>query len=426
MRPRTGSIIKRGNVYWLRYQLNGKRVQESLELSTMRAAQTEAEKRMAPIRSADKATALRAIHTRLQDAETVAAVEYDKANPPLRLNAVWTQFLHSDAVPAGKGTLGQYEGQWSQFHKWLKNQHAAAEFLRDVSPEIAVAYIHHLTERGLSGQRINQHLVFLRGLCRELAKPARITANPFEDIKRRKQAGNSKRMLTVEEIKRIIESATGELRTLFMLGAFLGLRLGDCATLLWSEVDLARKIVARIPRKIAYKGKKGEVLIGIPATLHPYLSALSRSGKYVVPECAAQYERDPTILTNRIKAHLEACKIETVQEGTGKGTDKRAVVLVGFHSLRHSYISIMAQAGASVAVLQKLAGHSSPAMTAHYTHITEQAALDTAAKMPALLGDGKKRNAIQEPLPMWAVTKLRKMTSTNWTKVRDGLLKGLE
>lgn len=416
MRPRKGSLIKRGKVYWIRYQVNGKRVSESLGVSTEREAKQEFEKRMAPIRAADAADALRAIKNRLEDAETVAVVEHDKANPPLTVADAWDEFLQTDAVPAGAGTLGQYDGQWSQFKRWLSDLHPDVVFLRDVTPEIGDAYIRHLLkERRLTGQRINQHLVFLRGLCRELAKPARMAVNPFDGIKRKRQLGNSKRMLIVEEIKLIIESADGELRTLLMLGAFLGLRLGDASTLLWSEVDLKRRVVSRVPRKIIYKGEKGKVLIGIPETLHAYLAALPRRGKFVVPGCAAEYDRDVTVLTNRIKAHLESCGIQTVKEGTGAGSEKkgvdgkpipgtakRAVVLVGYHSLRHSYISIMAQAGASIAVLQQLAGHSSPAMTAHYMHVTEQAAIDTASKMPLLLAEPGTKPT-REPLPAWAV-----------------------
>jgi integrase len=432
MRPRSGSLVKRGKIYWIRYQVNGKRVSESLGVSTLREAQQEFEKRMAPIRAADAAGALRAIKNRLEDAEAAAVVEHDKANPPLTVADAWDEFLQTDAVPAGAGTLGQYDGQWSQFKRWLSDLHPDVEFLRDVTPEIGAAYIRHLKERRLTGQRINQHLVFLRAFCRELAKPARMAVNPFDGIRRKKQLRNSKRMLTVEEVKLIIESADGELRTLLMLGAFLGLRLGDASTLLWSETDLARRIVARIPRKIAYKGEEGKVLIGIPSTLLAYLSALPRRGKYIVPKCAEQYERDVSLLTDRIQAHFEKCGIETVKPGTGAGTKrldekgkpipgtgKRAVVLVGYHSLRHFYISTLAQAGAPVAVLQKLAGHASPAMTGHYTHITEQGALDAAAKMPALLGDGAAKPA-REPLPAWAVEAVK--TAKSLKALRAALL----
>ena len=419
MRPRSGSLVKRGKIYWIRYQVNGKRVSESLGVSTLREAQQEFEKRMAPIRAADAAGALRAIKNRLEDAETAAVVEHDKANPPLTVADAWDEFLQTDAVPAGAGTLGQYDGQWSQFKRWLSDLHPDVEFLRDVTPEIGEEYIKYLVGRKLTGQRINQHLVFLRGLCRELAKTARMAVNPFDDIKRKKQLGNSKRMLTVEEIKTIIESSDGELRTLLMLGAFLGLRLGDASTLLWAEVDLARRIVVRIPRKSAHRGDTAKVTIGIPAALHSYLDALPRRGKYVVPKCAAEYDRDVTVLTNRIQAHLESCGIQTIKDGTGRGTGQRAVVLAGYHSLRHSYISIMAQAGASIAVLQKLAGHSSPAMTAHYTHITAEAALDAAAKMPALLGDGAAKPA-REPLPAWAVEAVK--TAKSLKALRAALL----
>jgi len=45
-----------------------------------------------------------------------------------------------------------------------------------------------------------------------------------------------------------------------------------------------------------------------------------------------------------------------------------------FHSLRHSFISAMAERNVPLAVVQAMAGHMSAAMTRHYTHISSQAA----------------------------------------------------
>ena len=52
---------------------------------------------------------------------------------------------------------------------------------------------------------------------------------------------NSRRELTIDELRKVCQTATGELRTLLALGIYSGLRLGDCATLRWGEVDLPRQ-----------------------------------------------------------------------------------------------------------------------------------------------------------------------------------------
>lgn len=438
-RPRIGGIYRRGGVYWLRYQVEGQRVAESLGVATEREAKAEAARRLAPIRAADHAATLRALESRIKDADAAAGAAFDAVHPPMPLSQGWAEFLKTDAVPAGAATRAQYEGHFEAFREWMRKTYPAAVALRDVSPDMADGFIKSLVESGLSGQRVNKYLQFLRALCRELQKPARMAGNPFDGIKRRKQNGTSKRPLTAEEVRDIIKGADGEMKTLLMLGAFTGLRFGDCCTLQWGEVDTRRGIIRRIPRKTSYRGNAAAVVVGIPAPLAAHLAGVPRAGAYVVPGLAKEYgEGKAPEISRRIQKHFHNAGIATLQEGTGEGseekdaegkpipgTGKRAVVLAGFHSLRHFNISTLAQAGAPMAVLQKLAGHGNPIMTDHYLHLTPEAARLTAEKMPALLGDGKKSKAHREPLPAWAVAELQKMKPANWGKVRAGMLEGV-
>ena len=116
---------------------------------------------------------------------------------------------------------------------------------------------------------------------------------------------------------------------------------------------------------------------------------------YVLPRFGADYDRGADANLNGIVIeHFQKCGIQTHKEGTGikmvldkngepvidektgkpKKTGKRAVVEVGFHSLRYSYISHNAEKGTPQAVIQKNAGHANPSMTEHYTRISDDAA----------------------------------------------------
>ena len=407
------------------YQINGKRFYESLGTENKREARVRADAIMAPFRVADKATALKAIQARVRDAEADAEIAMDTVNPPLTLAQTWPEYLKTDAVPAGKRTLYEYEAHWTAFWNWIEAHHPQVQFLRDVTPDIGEAFMKSLVARGLSGQRTNKYLQFLKALFHELRKPARLVKNPFDEIKRRKQTGVSKRPLTTEEIRGLIETSTGELQTLFYLGAMTGLRLGDCCTLRWSEVDLARGLIHRVPRKTGHKGASSAVVLGIPGPLAKHLAGLVRDGPFIVPKYAAQYLRNPSVVAHWIQAHMEGNEIQTTLEGTGEGTGKRGVAVAGFHSLRHFYISAQAQAGTPQAVLQKLAGHGNPMMTQHYTHVSDDTARMTAAMMPPLLpGDVPKQKPIREPLPAWAVAIVKKMTPKNLSALKAKLLKG--
>jgi integrase len=60
------------------------------------------------------------------------------------------------------------------------------------------------------------------------------------------------------------------------------------------------------------------------------------------------------------------------------------VVDVGFHSLRHSFISMCAMNNVPLSVVQSLVGHSSPLMTQHYSHSNRLAEQQAIAALPAV------------------------------------------
>ena len=68
-------------------------------------------------------------------------------------------------------------------------------------------------------------------------------------------------------------------------------------------------------------------------------------------------------------------------------------MVVGFHSLRHTYASIHAESGTPQALIQENMGHSSPGMTEHYEHISEETARRVAAALdlPQIAEDGGTR-----------------------------------
>ncbi len=376
----------RGNVYWLKFMLDGNMVYQSLDTTSKKEAAHKQAEIMAPLLASEKADALAVMVNHLDSAKVEAARLQDEACPPLSLAQAWEAYVDAENRPqSGERTLADYAGHWLAFTKWMKLNHTAVEYLRDVSSDMAAGFIRHLGKMGRSGNRQNKYLQFLQTFFRVLAKPGKIGTNPFQDIARRGQIPVSKRSLTVEELKRIIETAEGEYKTLFMVGTFTGLRLGDAATLQWGEVDIHRAIIRRIPHKTARTGKA--VIIGIPAILGAYLGSLERLGPAVLPTIARRYEAYPHGLCRDIQAHIESCGIPTLKPGTGGETGKRAVVQVGFHSLRHSFISMHAQAGTPQAVMQKLAGHGNPIMTEHYTHIDEGTARSAAAALPVIIGE---------------------------------------
>jgi integrase len=408
------------------------------------AAEAQRKRITAPLRTGDRLETLRAIAARVQVAETAHVAAEDDANPPLRIKDAWQAYMRAPERPdSGPRTMADYESHWTRFENWIEATSPDTVFLRDVTVSTAAEYAGDLGSAGLSGNSFNKHIGFLRLCFRVLADVARIAANPFDKIKRKLQRPHSRRELTIAELTTILDRAAGDLSLLLYIGAATGLRLGDCCLLGWGDVDLARGIILRIPNKTAKTGKP--VKVGIPQKLHDRLSAIpakARTG-YVLPGMADRYQRESSLVTNLVQDHIRDCGIDTAAPGTGSrikrkadGTPERdddgavivaptgkpAVVDVGFHSLRHTWVSMHAAAGTPGAVIQASVGHSNPAMTAHYTHVNEITARDVARALPVFAGDNGE--TYREPLPTWARELVESITSENAATVKAALLKG--
>jgi integrase len=417
--------------------VNGKRMFKALKdkeghpITKLKAAESARDELMAIFRATGEKEALENIAAKLQTATAEVARLEDEATPALSMLAAWEAYRTAPSRPdSGPRTLAGYESQWNRFADWMKDAHPDKPALRDVSREIAGVYAADLA-KNFGGATYNKHIALLSLVFRTLAEnpDARLTADPFAKVSRKRAVANSRRELTLEELARVCAAITGEMRALFAIGLYTGLRLGDAATLRWQETDLARGIIMRIPNKTARRNPKP-----VTVPLHPSLAAMlattpekKRRG-YVLPETADLYQRDAAALSKRIQDLFEHNGIKTEAEGTGfvraknedgqekwEHTGKRAVVEVGFHSLRHSFVSLCRASGAPLAVVESLVGHSSPAMTRHYTHTGEAAARVSVEALPYILGDAKELPALsapadvtaatghREPLPGWAL-----------------------
>jgi hypothetical protein len=104
------------------------------------------------------------------------------------------------------------------------------------------------------------------------------------------------------------------------------------------------------------------------------------------------------------------------------------VVEVGFHSLRHTFVSLCRESNAPLAVVESIVGHSSPAMTRHYTHVGELAAGQAVALLPSVMGQAVPTAPAvnMESILSQAREMVQAMTAKNWRAAKTALLAMLE
>lgn len=382
----------------MRYMLKGKRQKISLKTSDIGEAKRKQKEFMAPLEYADEKNALDQLVLKASQAQQKLDTALENQNPPLSISDAWDAYLASHERPdSGDATIRNYSFQWKRFKNWYGKKYPNAPFMKDVTPHIASEYASDLTLAEFTPNTFNKHINLVKLVFKTLKEPARTKTNPFDNIKRKKLKTVSKRELSREELKKVLNSATGDLEILFYIGTFTGLRLGDCATLEWREIEMADRLI-----KLSTNKTTTPIILGIPDPLYNLLdaTAISKRKGYILPDIAHAYKKDEAKLTDRIQAHFEGCGIKTHKEGTGYEkvpdpsgkheylrvhTGKRAVVIVGFHSLRHTFVSMHATLGTPLAVIQAIVGHGNPAMTAHYTHIGSDAAKQAAKVLNSVI-----------------------------------------
>jgi len=404
-------LTKRSGTWYIKRMENGKVLVQTTGTGELKAARIVRDRILNPYNLRGEKERAEAVLSRVSSLDRqLAVIENEK--PATSIMHGWQAYLDQHNRPdTGDSTLAVYEGQYEAFAKWFKDNHPERLDLdgkpiqwelRHVTQADADQYAGHLLKK-VGASTFNRHVVLLSLVWRVLEKSARIAGNPWKQIGRKHFSVHSRRELTVEELGRVFNKAQGEMRILLALGTFCGLRLGDAACLEWGSVDLVKGFISLIPRKTARRTQK-RVTLPIHRALLDMLSeipAKSRRG-FVMPSLAERYnsfdgalakdvaglflevdiKTRATALTKSEREAAKKAKADGVELPKPKATGKRASADCGFHSLRHTFVSLCAAGGVSQSVVQSLVGHGSPAMTAHYTHIGSATAQNAVAMIP--------------------------------------------
>ena len=340
----------------------------------LRLLEEQAEDCESPAKLADLATKRQQMARRILQAQ----------NERLGLDEAWEAWLSNPKKRNPKPiTVTNYHGQWERFRNWVTKRDVA--YLHEVTPAIAEDYATDLWSSKVSPSTYNAHTKFLRSMSKVLHTRAGLIGNPWADIPLMEKEQESRRNLTEKELTKVCETAKGSMRYLIALGLYSGMRLGDCVNLRWDEVDLKKGMIDHMPMKTRRKNKK--LQIPIHPVLQVMLKELRRTnkGKHLFPEERKLYAKNGSAVSKQIQDFFaKDCKIKTQEAVKAGDHRKRAIVRVGFHSLRHSFVSLCAANRVPQVAIMDLVGHGSPAMTALYSHAGDEQKAQAIAALPSM------------------------------------------
>ena len=308
----------------------------------------------------------------------------------LPLADVWFEYVKSphrnDLAPE---TLKGKQFVWMHFAKWMERFYLPVKDLAGVTADMIAEYLVCM-RTDVCASTYNGRVCILREIFRTLANKARLEDDPWEGVRLRPDDSHSRRELTNDELRRLLDAAkkvSSEWHKLFLIGIYTGLRLGDCCRLDWSQVNLTEGVIQLIPSKTKRHHQR---MVTIP--IHQELGwALVERGEdaastgSVLPGIAALYARGHWRVNQVLRRIFKSAYITMSVKIEGR---RYRAPEATFHSLRHTFVSLAANAGVPLHVVQSIVGHESTAMTRHYYH-ENIAALRSAVNAIPSFGSGQ-------------------------------------
>lgn len=211
-------------------------------------------------------------------------------------------------------------------------------------------------EEGLNPKTINNHLAVLRTSLRCATEWHLIEASPA--IKRLKPPPQKYDFLTIDECGHLIASAEGIWRDMIVVALETGLRFGELAALSWDNLDMQRK-------EMTIRQAFSRGVLGSPKNNRTRRIPMTNS---VVEILEKTKQRRGYVFTMEGKPVRQVACIKKLH----RICKKAGLRNIGWHVLRHTFASHLAQSGANLVAVQSLLGHSDIRTTMRYAHINDE------------------------------------------------------
>jgi len=371
----TGSVQKKDSRYYFRIKINGKEiVRRMIGVTNNKEADLEAT-RLYTIASAKTQEEVALFSGRARGI-------IKEANS-ISLHEVFEKFTASTTRPnCSEATLIQHKRFWNYFIDWQVGNVSYITTLVEIDEDISVSFFNFISTIK-NPRTFNGVLNTLKLICKTLQKGS----NPFAEIRKRHEDTQTRSEFSIEQLEKIFQTVDNkklhlmhrdELRVLFFLGAFTGLRFKDCCLMKWSNVDQINNMIRVVPEKT----KKNKNFVNIP--IHPRLTEQLQMAEkwkvndFITPECVTRYDYNQSGLYKDTKRVIDY----SMWKKPIKDRKPPACAGYTFHSLRHTFVSICANAGVPLSVVQEIVGHGNPAMTKYYTHVGSESLRKAVNTLP--------------------------------------------
>ena len=303
-------------------------------------------------------------------------------------------FKGKAATGTSPGTLMRYKPVLEGFIASLSEQRRRASVASITALEVERFRDGEL-EGGKTPGTANFTVKVLRAVFNTARRRGLSPTNPAEAIELLQENGEERMPFTDDQVKALLGIADNEWRGMILLGYHSGIRLGDAAHLTCANLDLLNRVlVFRAGKTVRRKkGRDKETVVYMHPDLAAYFKSLPASDDPSAPVFQNLYGKKSGShggLSNAFNRLMERADIRVPLGSEKRGKGRRFKAL-GFHSLRHSFISRLANAEVPADVRKQLVGHSSDDIHRRYVHLDLSLQTKAIAGLSSLLPAPTKR-----------------------------------
>jgi len=331
------STYKRGDKWWIRFRFNHKRYFKcSPENSQIGAKAYEASLRQKLARGEQIVEK----HVEVEAIPTFKEFSEKWFNVYVKTNNKYSEILNKESLL--RAHLNPFFGQ---------------KPLNKISNLDIESYKAKKLQSGQANKSVNNHLIVLNK-CLNTAKEWGVIENTPR-IKLLKVQPQKFDFLNTEECQLLLDNCDGLLKEMVLFALKTGLRFGELIALEWSDIDFKSNL-ATVQKSIS-RGRLGSPKSNKIRHV-PLLGDISDTLSFRFKKQGLVFSKDGQPLGPMLCLrwlHL-ACR----QAGLRK---------IGWHTLRHTFASHLAQNGVSIVLIKELLGHADIKTTMRYSHLTSQA-----------------------------------------------------
>lgn len=261
-----------------------------------------------------------------------------------------------------KNTTNAYESDLKLFFEWIKSKEIKTD---EIKKEDIIAYLEYMKDI-YSRFSILRKITAIRVFYLYCFKEKEITKNPAENLEKMKKGNYLPEVLTIDEIKRIIESYSNKQkerrdRLILKLIVATGGRVSEIIGLKMGDLDGERYEYIRVKGK----GSKTRIIPVYEEIAEELRFYVEHVRKDVIKDIEDDKKEDYPVFGG-ISRSLFWKSVKT--HAKNAGIEKNVYP----HIFRHSIATEMLRNGANLRAVQEMLGHSSISTTEIYTHLSKR------------------------------------------------------